>query len=41
MSVSGSMPSFSAAKSVNSLNDDPAWRPEPPSPVAMFTWELS
>ena len=41
MSVSGSMPSLRAAIRVNSLKDEPACRPEPPSPVAMFTWELS
>ena len=27
-----------AAANVNALNVDPAWRPVPPSPVAMFTW---
>ena len=36
--VSGEMPASSAATSVKVLNDEPAWRPDPPRPVARFTW---
>jgi hypothetical protein len=38
---SSEYPCSIAVASVNGLNADPACRPEPPSPVARFTFETS
>ena len=38
---SSEYPCSIAVASVNGLNAEPAWRPEPPSPVARFTFETA